>query len=280
MNDSYKYRFGKTVYDLNARTYIMGILNVTPDSFSDGGKYLKAKDAIAHAKKMSEEGADFIDIGGQSTKPGAEEISADEELSRVMPVLRAISKEIQIPISIDTYHSGVAEEAIKNGATIVNDVTAFNHDPEMPKVVAKHKASCVLMHMKGTPKNMQEKPEYSNLINEILSYLEKAVWKANVEGIDQIIVDPGFGFGKNEEHNLRLIKGINEFKKLDCPVMLGVSRKSTIGKILNLDVNERIEGTIALNSIGIINGVNILRVHDVAENVRAARMIDAYKKIK
>jgi dihydropteroate synthase len=279
MNDNYKYRFGKVIYDLNSRTHIMGILNVTPDSFYDGGRYRDPDQAIAHAKKLQEEGADFIDVGGLSTRPGSEEVSVDEELKRVIPVIKRLKDEISIPISIDTYRSEVADEALTHGASIVNDVSAFNFDPEMPKIAASHKASCILMHMKGKPRDMQDKPEYENVMAEVLSYFEKAVWNANVEGVEQVIIDPGIGFGKTTEHNLVLIKNIYEFRKLDCPVMIGVSRKSFIGKITGAEAEGRLSGTIALNTISILNGVNILRVHDVQDTVRMARIVDAYKKL-
>lgn len=280
MFDSYNYRFGKTTYDLGSRTFITGILNVTPDSFSDGGKFLKTEDAVSHAKQMEKDGADFIDIGGISTRPGSEEISVDEELNRVIPVIKALRGELKIPVSIDTYRSQVADEALSNGALIVNDISAFNFDNAMPKVVAKHKATCVLMHIKGNPKNMQQSPMYKDLIAEILLYFENAVWKAIIAGIDQLIVDPGIGFGKTVEHNLTLIKYMFEIKKLDCPIMIGVSRKSLIDKIAHADIDDRISGSIALNTISVLNGVNILRVHDVREAVQAARIIDKYKKIK
>jgi len=280
MFDSYNYRFGKTTYDLGSRTYIMGVLNVTPDSFSDGGKYLKTEDAVAHAKQMAQDGADFIDVGGRSSRPGSEEISVDEELNRVIPVIKALKKELKIPVSIDTYRSEVAGEALSNGANIVNDISAFNFDSAMPRVVAKHKASCILMHIKGDPKSMQENPVYDDVIAEVLLYFENAVWKAIIAGIDQLIVDPGIGFGKTVEHNLTLIKYMYEIKKLDCPVMIGVSRKSLIDKISQSDVDDRLSGTTALNTISVLNGVNILRVHDVKEAVQAAKIIDAYKKIK
>lgn len=279
MFDSYNYKFGNITYDLGSRTHIMGILNVTPDSFSDGGKYLKPEDAIARAREMETEGADFIDVGGQSTRPGSEEISVEEEMNRVIPVIKALKNEIKIPISIDTYRSEVANEALENGAKIVNDISAFNFDPSMPAIVANHDASAILMHIKGTPKNMQENPEYKDLVSEVLLYLEKAVWKGNVAGVDQLIIDPGIGFGKTPEHNLMLIRNMFELKKLDCPVMIGVSRKSTIGKITGAGIDERLSGTIALNTISILNGVNIIRVHDVKESVQAVKLIDMYKQI-
>jgi dihydropteroate synthase len=280
MFDSYNYKFKKVTYDLGSRTHIMGILNVTPDSFSDGGKYLNIKEAVAHARVMEREGADFIDVGGQSSRPGSEEITAEEELNRVIPVIEALNNEIKIPISVDTYRSQVADAALEKGASIVNDISAFNFDPSMPQVVAAHNATAILMHIKGTPKSMQENPEYSDLIAEILLYFEKAVWKANVAGIDQLIIDPGIGFGKTVEHNLKLIKNMFELKKLDCPVMVGVSRKSVIGKITGAEVDDRLGGTIALNAAAILNNVNILRVHDVKEAVQTAKIMDMYKKIK
>lgn len=258
----------------------MGILNVTPDSFSDGGKFLNPDDAIAHAKQMESDGADFIDVGGQSTRPGADEVSVDEELKRVIPVIKSLVKEIKVPVSVDTYRSQVADEALSAGAMLVNDISGFNFDSDMPKVVAKHKASAIVMHIKGTPKDMQAKPQYNDVVAEVLKSLEDSLWKANVENINQLIIDPGIGFGKTAEHNLLLIKNMNEFKRLDCPVMLGVSRKSMIGKLQKDDKDQRLEGTIALNTIASLNGVNVLRVHDVKECVRASRIVDAYKNIE
>jgi dihydropteroate synthase len=277
MNDNYQYRFGKTVYDLNSKTYVMGILNVTPDSFFDGGRYQDPEQAVVRAKEMLKEGADFIDVGGMSTRPGAEEISVEEELKRVLPVIRKLKEEVPIPISVDTYRSEVADEALKNGASIVNDISAFNLDEEMPKIIAKHKASCILMHMKGRPNIMQVNPSYEDVMAEVLLYFEKAIWKANVEGVEKVIIDPGIGFGKTAEHNLILIKNIYELKKLDCPVMIGVSRKSFIGKLSDTEVGERLSGTVSLNTIAILNGVNILRVHDVKEAVSMAKIVDTYK---
>ncbi len=279
MNDNYSYTFGKKVYDLSARTHVMGVLNVTPDSFSDGGKFLKAEDAIAHGKKMESEGADFIDVGGASTRPGAEEVSVEEELKRVIPVIAALAKEVSIPVSVDTYRAQVADEALKAGALIVNDISAFAFDAAMAETIAKHNASAVAMHIKGTPKDMQKDPQYDDLMAEIISYFENVAWKANVAGIKQIIIDPGIGFGKTVEHNLQIIKNLSDLKRLDTPIMIGISRKSMIGKILNTDnVNDRHEGTITLNTIGVLNGAHIIRVHDITEGVRTARIIDAYRK--
>jgi dihydropteroate synthase len=279
MNDNYSYTFGKKVYDLSSRTFVMGVLNVTPDSFSDGSKYMELDSAVLHAKRMESDGADFIDVGGQSTRPGAEEVSVEEEAKRVVPVIKALQGEVKIPISVDTYRSEIADEALKNGAVIVNDISGFNFDKNLPSVVAKHKASAVVMHIKGTPKDMQKNPEYKDLIGEIVQYFENAAWKANVEGIDQIIIDPGIGFGKTLEHNLSILKHLNELKRLDSPIMIGISRKSMIGKILDTDdVNDRLEGTIVLNSVAVLNGVHIIRVHDVKAGVRTAKILDSYKK--
>jgi dihydropteroate synthase len=281
MNDNYSYHIGKKVYDLSTRTHVMGVLNVTPDSFSDGGKFVKLEDAVAHAKRMEEEGADFIEVGGASTRPGAEEVSLDEELKRIIPVIKALAGgEISIPISVDTYRSEAADEALSNGAVIINDISGFNFDKNMTVVIAKHNATAIAMHMKGTPKDMQKDPQYDDLIAEVLQYFENVMWQANVEGIKQIIIDPGIGFGKTIEHNLMLIKHLPELKRLDSPIMIGVSRKSMIGKILETeDINDRHEGTIALNCAAVINGAHIIRVHDVKEGVRTARILDAYKKV-
>ena len=279
MNDNYSYTFGKKVYDLSARTHVMGVLNVTPDSFSDGGKFIKTEDAVAHGKKMEEAGVDFIDVGGASTRPGAEEVSVDEELKRVIPVITALAKEVSIPVSVDTYRAQVADEALKAGALIVNDISAFAFDAAMAETIAKHNASAVAMHIKGTPKDMQKDPQYDDLIAEIISYFENVAWKANVAGIKQVIIDPGIGFGKTVEHNLQIIKNLSDLKRLDTPIMIGVSRKSMVGKILNTDdVNDRHEGTITLNTIGVLNGAHIIRVHDVTEGVRTAKVIDSYRK--
>ncbi|MCC6866246.1 MAG: dihydropteroate synthase [Ignavibacteria bacterium] len=280
MNDNYSYTFGKKVYDLSSRTFVMGVLNVTPDSFSDGGKFFNTDIAIAHGKAMAEAGADFIDVGGASTKPGAEEITADEEIKRVLPVIESLAKSVNIPISVDTYRSVVAAAALNAGALIVNDISAFGFDTRMAETIANHNASAVAMHIKGTPKDMQIDPQYNDVVAEVIQYFENAAWKANVAGIKQVIFDPGIGFGKTVEHNLKLIKNLSSFKRLDSPIMIGISRKSLIGKILNNnDVNDRLEGTITLNTIAVLNGAHIIRVHDVKEGVRTARILDAYKNV-
>lgn len=278
MNDNYSYTFGKKVYDLSARTHVMGVLNVTPDSFSDGGKYYNTEDAVKRGREIEAEGADFIDIGGQSTRPGADEVSAEEEAKRVVPVIKALAAEVKIPISIDTYRASVADAALEAGAIIVNDISAFGFDNEMAATIAKHNASAVAMHIKGTPKDMQKDPQYDDVMAELVQYFENAAWKANVAGIKQVIFDPGFGFGKTIEHNLTILKNLGDLKRLDSPIMVGFSRKSMIGKILEIDdVHDRHEGTITLNTIAVLNGAHIIRVHDVKEGVRTVKMLAAYR---
>lgn len=275
------YTFGKNVYDLNSRTHIMGVLNITPDSFSDGGKYfessVKIDKVIEDAIEMEANGADFIDVGGESTRPGSESITIDEELERVIPVISKLKKKINIPVSIDTYKHQVAEEALKAGAQIVNDISGFNFDEKLPEITARYNASCILMHIKGTPKNMQKNPEYADVVQEVYDYLQNSITKAEEAGIKQIMTDVGIGFGKNLQHNLSLIKNLSKFKSLGYPILLGVSRKSFMDKIYPTPMDERLEGTISANSIGIINGANIIRVHDVLENKRASRITDKLK---
>ena len=257
------------------KTLVMGIINVTPDSFSDGGKYVKIKNAINHAKKMVDDGADIIDVGGESTRPGAEEVSSLEELRRVIPVVESIRSNFpDILISIDTTKSVVAHEAVKAGADIINDVSGLNSDSGMVGVVANLKVPIIIMHMKGNPKNMQTNPKYKNLISEITSFFEKKIKIATELGInrDLIIIDPGIGFGKTINHNFEIISKLKEFSKLNLPIMIGPSRKSFIGKTLNLPVESRIEGTSATITASILNGANIVRVHDVLEMKRVTEI--------
>ncbi len=244
---------------------IMGILNVTPDSFSDGGQFLKVENAFTHSVKMIEEGADIIDIGGESTKPFAEPVSTDEELSRVIPVIEKIRSEYDILISIDTTKSKVAEEAITAGANIINDVSAMEIDENMLQVAKNYNSPIVMMHMKGIPKNMQNNPTYDHLITEIKDYLSSRVKCAINAGIDKknIIIDPGIGFGKSVEHNFEIINNLDSFVDLGFPVLLGASRKSFIGLTLDVEEKDRLEGSIAANVIGLQKGAKIFRVHDV-----------------
>ncbi len=274
------FRCGNYTFDLSQKTLIMGVLNVTPDSFSDGGKFLKLSDAVSQAVQMTADGADIIDIGGESTKPGAEPVSAKEELRRVLPVIRKLVKKVNVPISIDTYKAEVAEAALSEGASIVNDISGFRFDRKIAKTAARHRAGAVLMHILGTPRDMQSKPAYRNIIKEISDYLKESAGIALRAGVrkESILLDPGIGFGKTIAHNLMLIKKLGEFRKPGYPVLVGPSRKSFIGKILNLPAGERLEGTLAAVSACVLNGASVVRVHDVKETARAVRIIDAINK--
>lgn len=251
---------------------IMGILNVTPDSFSDGGEFLTTDTAVLHALKMAEEGADIIDIGGESTRPGSESVSADEELARVLPVIRAIRQKSGVKISIDTTKAGVAEEAIKAGANIINDVSAGSFDKRMFGIAAKYGVPIILMHMRGLPKTMQVgEIHYDDVVGEIGRYLKERASIAMSEGIPaaNIMLDPGIGFGKMVENNMAILKELPRLKSLNCPIVIGVSRKSFLGKILGVeDPKDRLEGSLAAAAIAVKNGADIVRVHDVAATRR------------
>jgi dihydropteroate synthase len=269
--------------DFSQRTYIMGILNVTPDSFSDGGRFFDPASAIDRGIQMAEDGADIIDIGGESTRPGAEPLAIEEELRRTIPIIEKLSKEINIPISIDTYKSEVARRAINAGASMVNDISGLRFDPGLPKVISEYKVPVVIMHIKGTPKDMQKNPIYEALIPEIIDYFRESVRSATERGIpeDKIIIDPGIGFGKTFEHNLDIIHHLDEITLLEKPVLIGPSRKAFIGKILGeVPPVERLEGTAAAVAISIMKGANIVRVHDVKEMAKVARVADAIKRMK
>lgn len=259
------------------RTLIMGILNVTPDSFSDGGRYLGVAAAIDHAKEMAKDGADVIDVGGESSRPGALPASAEEELARVLPVVEGLVDEVSVLVSIDTCKSEVARRTLETGAHIVNDITALQGDAEMAKVVAEMGAGVILMHMRGTPRTMQQSPVYDDVVSDISSWLQRRIEYAETEGIrpDRIVVDPGIGFGKTVHHNLEILRRLDEFRHLNKPILIGTSRKSFIGKILDLPVNSRIEGTAATITWAIAHGADMVRVHDVKTMRRVARMTDA-----
>lgn len=262
---------------LGPKTLIMGVLNLTPDSFSDGGKFTNKNSALAHAIKMIEDGADIIDVGGESTRPGSEEVSAEEELQRVIPVIEGIRAESNIPISIDTYKAKVAAESIWAGANIINDISGCTFDPEMPSLAANTNTPIIIMHIKGTPKDMQQEPRYENVVEEIKLYLENQIDLLKKAGlpVSQIIVDPGIGFGKTTEHNLMIMKHLDKFTELNHPIMMGASRKSVIGDVLELPVDKRMFGTAATVAAGIMKGAHIIRVHDVAEMKQVATMTDA-----
>ena len=262
------------MFDYDKRTYIMGILNVTPDSFSDGGEFNNVECALKHATKMVEEGADIIDLGGESTRPGHNYVDVDEELKRVIPVIKKLKEELDIPISVDTYKAKVADESLKLGVEMINDVWGLRKDNEMASVIAKHNAYVCIMHN-------QDNTEYDkDIMKSIKEFLLESIDIAINAGIDKnkIILDPGIGFGKTYEQNLEVLKRLGELKILGYPILLGTSRKSVIGNTLDLPPKERVEGTIATTVLGIRDGVNIVRVHDVEKNLRAAKMADAIYK--
>ncbi|MAM64508.1 MAG: dihydropteroate synthase [Candidatus Marinimicrobia bacterium] len=254
----------------------MGVLNVTPDSFSDGGKYYHLDKAIEYSLELVNQGVDIIDVGGESTRPGANAISFNDEIDRVIPVIKGIRSVSSIPISIDTYKSEVAKEALDSGADIVNDISGLNFDSKMINVIKDYNVPIVIMHIKGTPKNMQLNPEYDNIIDEIMSYFEKRINLCLDYGIPKshIILDPGIGFGKQLNDNFILIRELNTFADLGYPILIGPSRKSFIGLTLDLQVDERLEGTAAAITASIINGARIVRVHDVLEMKRVQIISD------
>ena len=271
----------KSFYDWcqnqNRETLVMGILNVTPDSFSDGGLFYNTNEAVSHALQLIENGIDIIDIGGESTRPGAEKISEEEEIQRIIPVVKQIRElSPEIIISIDTTKSMVAQKAIQSGANIINDISGFSFDNKMIDVVRESKVPVIIMHMQGDPSNMQNKPVYDDLIIDISSFFKSKIKLATDAGIKkkQIILDPGIGFGKTVGDNFQLINQLNEFCKLGFPVMIGPSRKSFIGTTLNLPVDDRLEGTAAAVAVGVMNGARIVRVHDVKEIKRVVTIVE------
>ena len=262
------FRFRDQVWTLGKGPLIMGVLNVTPDSFSDGSDFLDTDAACAHARRMAEEGASLIDIGGESTRPGAKPVDVSTELERVVPVIRKTAGATSVPLSIDTQKSEVAEAALEAGASIVNDVSALQQDPQMAEVIRHTGAGCILMHMRGTPETMQKNVEYQDVVGEIKTYLSEALQNALDGGIERerIMLDPGIGFGKSVEHNLRLMWEIPAFRALARPVLIGPSRKSFIGKLSGVDdPQERVPGTSAAVTVCVLRGADVVRVHDVKE---------------
>jgi dihydropteroate synthase len=260
----------------------MGVLNVTPDSFSDGGQFLQTDRAVERGLEMAEAGADIIDIGGESTRPNAAPVGADEELRRIIPVVERLSVERRAClVSVDTTKAVVAERALAAGAHIVNDISALRFDARMAEVVRAHSAGLVVMHMQGTPQTMQVNPHYDDVAREVKEFLRERVNAAETAGIarERIAIDPGIGFGKTLEHNLQLLMRLDEFRELGLPLLVGVSRKSFIGKVLGKETDERIWGTAAAVAWSVAQGANIVRVHDVAEMRQVAQMIDAIKNV-
>jgi len=266
-NTPHKWDIGKRTLDLSSRACIMGVLNVTPDSFSDGNRFFTIEKAVERACEMEEEGADIIDIGGESTRPFARPVDEAEELKRVIPVIEKLSGRLKIPISIDTYKSAVAEKALAAGAEIVNDISALLFDERMAEVVAAASAGLVLMHTKARPSVMQKETEYGAIISDIIAVLQQSVAMAEAAAVsrERIVIDPGIGFGKNVAGNMEILRRLAEFKAIGCPILVGTSRKSFIGQILKRDTGERIFGTAATMAIALVNGASIFRVHDVKE---------------
>jgi dihydropteroate synthase len=274
----------KQLPDFGKKTYIMGILNVTPDSFSDGNDFFTLEKAVSHAVKMEKDGADIIDVGGESTRPGSDRVSKQDEMNRVIPVIEELVDKISIPISIDTYKSEIAMKALDIGVTIVNDITALQGDKKMVNIVANYDASICLMHMKGNPRNMQKNPIYDDVVGEICSFLKERAEYAIFNDIkkENIIIDPGLGFGKRTgrgiEDNCEILERLDELKSLGFPILVGPSRKTFIGNICGknrqLPVTDRLEGSLAASCVAVMNGADIVRAHDVKETRRCIDLID------
>jgi len=271
----FRHRTGK--FDLSQRTLLIGIVNVTPDSFSDGGKFLDPESAIAHGVELVAQGADVLDVGGESTRPGAQPVSEEEELRRVLPVIEGLRAKTSAPISVDTYKAKVAARAIEAGASIVNDISSFRLDPAMAEVVRDCRVGVMLMHMQGTPQTMQTNPRYDDVVREVREFLQERVGFAMGRGIDfeSIMIDPGIGFGKTLEHNFQLLRGLAEFQSIGRPVLVGTSRKSLIARTVGDDLASRDWGTAATVAHAIARGAHAVRVHNVGLCRQVARMTDA-----
>ncbi len=277
--DNFEREIKGKIFNFGEKSFVMGILNITEDSFSDGGKYINADKAIERAIKMVEDGADILDIGAESTRPGAIPVSEEEELERIVPIVEKLSKLVKVPISIDTYKSEVAKYSLRAGADIINDITGLKGESTMAEVVSDNDAYVIIMHMQGTPQTMQSNPEYQDVVSDICLDLKESFSIAEIAGIkkEKVIIDPGIGFGKSTNHNLEIIKRVGEFKIFGAPILIGASRKSMIGNVLNLPVNERVEGSLAVAASSVMNGASIIRVHDVKETKRTLIMIDSIK---
>ena len=275
-------QLGDAQLPLKQRTYVMGIVNVTPDSFSDGGLYLQPEQAVKHAEAMLEDGADIIDVGGASSRPGATPTPPDVEAARVVPVVRGIVERFGAPVSVDTYHASVARAALDEGAVMINDISAMRFDPGMAPLLAERRAAVVLMHMQGDPQTMQRAPTYRHVIDEIYAFLAERRRAAMQHGIarERIVLDPGFGFGKTLRHNADLLNGLASFRSLGQPLLIGTSRKSFLGRLLQREVWDRLEGTMASALYAAMQGAALVRVHDVAPIVQAVRMLDAVRRLQ
>jgi dihydropteroate synthase len=273
--------WGNRTLDFTHTTYVMGILNCTPDSFYPTSRATTIKEAVKAAHEMNEAGVDIIDVGGESTRPGSEAVPLEEEIRRVIPVIQALRENSQVMISVDTRKKEVAERALDAGADIVNDISGLRHNEDLARLVARRKVPVVLMHMRGTPKTMQQKPYFKNTISEILRELQPSIAAALGAGIppEMIIIDPGIGFGKRIQDNLRIIRELASLKSLNFPILVGLSRKGFIGEILDRPVEKRLIGTVTANTLAIINGANIIRVHDVADAVEMVKIIDSVRRI-
>jgi dihydropteroate synthase len=275
------WKIRNTIIDFNKRMYIMGIINATPDSFYSGSRYENINLALKQVRKMIEDGVDIIDIGGESTSPFSTKITVEEEIKRVVPVIRAIRKEFNIPISIDTYKSEVAKEAMKVGADIINDISGSRFDSKMLNIVKENDAFYIIMHIKGTPENMQVNPQYDDVLIEEIDYFNNILSRIKENGINRkkICIDPGIGFGKNDNHNRSIITGIPALKRFGLPILIGASRKSMIGRITdNKNPKDRLSGTIAISTVATLLRANILRVHDVKENRDAVHLMEYLMK--
>lgn len=258
---------------------IMGILNITPDSFYDGGKFNSDKKVLSQVEKMIKDGADLIDVGGYSSRPGASPVKLEQEIKRVVPVIELIKNKFSDTIiSVDTFRSEVAKKAVGSGASIVNDISAGELDSNMFKCVAQLNVPYILMHMKGNPQNMQDKPTYKNVVNEVVKNLSEKIFLAREAGITDVIIDPGFGFGKTLEHNFEILNNLPFFKELDCPILVGVSRKSMVYKLLDTQPENALNGTTCLHTVSVLSGANILRVHDVKEAKEVVELTNFLKK--
>ena len=276
MNKHQVFKFNDGDNVLTGKTLIMGVLNITPDSFYDGGRYSSLDEAIKRAEQIVGEGADIIDVGGESTRPGSDGVDVDEEMSRVLPVISEIRRRFEIPISIDTTKASVARAALDKGAVIINDISGLKFDPEIADVAAEYRAGLILMHTPSRPKDMQALTSYGSLLDDIKSSLSVSIELAQGKGVatESIVIDPGIGFGKTVLQNLQIIGHLNEFLTLGRPILIGASRKSFIGRVLEADVDDRLEGTAATIAIAISRGASIVRVHDILQMKRVAKMAD------